>query len=291
MLSDFIKQVSYSSISNFLQCPRMWKLMYIDKLDKKQDSVDMTYGTIIHQTIQNVLKYYYSNSLQKYKNNKNNLLNDYTTIAMKGLDEGLNKELHMPYETIQQYLGYSIDLLKQFIPNIHKWFPKSGIKLEGTEVLLNTDIPGWNIKFRGYIDILLKDTKNNKYKIIDLKTSRTTWNDKQKNDETKRLQLLLYKIFLSQEKNIPLQNIDIEFLILKKILFQSQYKNSRIQKYQPPHGNVTINKARNLFNETLKEMQKLCESKQNGCMNPSNYCLWCPFNKEKELCNKRKTIK
>jgi hypothetical protein len=51
---------------------------------------------------------------------------------------------------------------------------------------------------------LLKDTKNNKYKIIDLKTSRTTWNDKQKNDETKRLQLLLYKIFLSQEKNIPL---------------------------------------------------------------------------------------
>jgi len=61
----------------------------------------------------------------------------------------------------------------------------------------------WNIKFKGYIDILLHDKKNNRYKIVDLKTSRTSWNDKQKNDEITRLQLLLYKIFLSQEKSIP----------------------------------------------------------------------------------------
>lgn len=289
MLSDYLKKVSYSSISTFLQCPRKWKLIYIDKLDKKQESADIIYGSVMHQTIQKFLTYYYANTLVTLHNNKNELLDEYTTFFMKGLDEGLNKKLHLPYEVIQQYLGYGIDLLKQFIPKVNKWFPKSGVELEGTELQLNVLYSNWNIKFKGYIDILLHDKKNNRYKIVDLKTSRTSWNDKQKNDEITRLQLLLYKIFLSQEKSIPVQNIDIQFLILKKIIYQSKYPVSRIQKYQPPNGKVSLNKALKLFNETLKNMEQLCESGGQGQMNPTNYCTWCPFYKERQLCSRKRT--
>lgn len=291
MLSDYLEKVSYSNISTFLQCQRKWKLTYIDKLDKKQDSVDTIYGTVMHETIQKFLAYYYSNTLTTLQNNKNELIDQYTTFLMKGLDQGLNKQLQLPYETIEQYLGYGIDLLKQFIPHVNKWFPKSGVELEGTEIQLNVVEPNWNIRFNGYIDILLHDKKNNKYKIIDLKTSRTSWNDNQKNDEVKRLQLLLYKIFLAQLKSVPLQNIDIEFLILKKIVFQGQYKISRIQRYQPPHGKATLNKAIKLFNDTLQKMEQLCESKEQGQMNPTNYCSWCPFYKEKQLCSRKRTLK
>lgn len=289
MLSDYLKKVSYSSISTFLQCPRKWKLIYIDKLDKKQESADIIYGSVMHQTIQKFLTYYYANTLVTLHNNKNELLDEYTTFFMKGLDEGLNKKLHLPYEVIQQYLGYGIDLLKQFIPKVNKWFPKSGVELEGTELQLNVLYSNWNIKFKGYIDILLHDKKNNRYKIVDLKTSRTSWNDKQKNDEITRLQLLLYKILLSQEKSIPVQNIDIQFLILKKIIYQSKYPVSRIQKYQPPNGKVSLNKALKLFNETLKNMEQLCESGGQGQMNPTNYCTWCPFYKERQLCSRKRT--
>ncbi len=290
MLSDYLEKISYSNISTFLQCQRKWKLKYIDKLDAKQESVDTIYGTVIHQTIQKFLAYYYSNTLTNVKNNKVELLDEYTTFLMKGLEEGLNKKLQLPYQTIQQYFEYGINLLKEFIPNVNKWFPKSGIELIGTEVQLKVTDPNWNIPFIGYIDILLYDRKNDKYKIVDLKTSRSTWTDNQKNDKIKQLQLLLYKIFLAQEKSILCQNIDVEFLILKKIIYQNQYKNSRIQIYQPPHGKPTLNKALKLFNKTLEEMEMLCKSGNQGQINPTNYCVYCPFYKDKNLCN-RKIIK
>lgn len=291
MLSDYIEKVSYSNISTFLQCQRKWKLTYIDKLDKKQDSADTIYGTVIHEAIQKFLHYYYSNTLTTLQANKQKLLEQYSIFIMNGLEQGFIKKLNLSYQITEQYLGYGMELIKQFIPHVNKWFSKSGMELQGTEIQLNINEPNWKIRFNGYIDILLHDKKNNRYKIIDLKTSRTSWNDNQKNDQVKRLQLLLYKIFLSQLKSIPLQNIDIEFLILKKIVFQGQYKVSRIQKYQPPHGKATINKAVKLFNETLKEMEILCESKLQGEMNPTNYCNWCSFYKEKQLCSRKRTIK
>ena len=83
MLSDYLEKISYSNISTFLQCQRKWKLKYIDKLDAKQESVDTIYGTVIHQTIQKFLAYYYSNTLTNVKNNKVELLDEYTTFLMK----------------------------------------------------------------------------------------------------------------------------------------------------------------------------------------------------------------
>jgi len=70
MLSDYIEKVSYSNISTFLQCQRKWKLTYIDKLDKKQDSADTIYGTVIHEAIQKFLHYYYSSTLTTLQANK-----------------------------------------------------------------------------------------------------------------------------------------------------------------------------------------------------------------------------
>jgi hypothetical protein len=52
----------------------------------------------------------------------------------------------------------------------------------------------------------------NRFKIIDIKTSTKGWDDKTKKDETKQMQLILYKKFFSQQ-----------FKFLKIILILSFY--------------------------------------------------------------------
>ena len=56
----------------------------------------------------------------------------------------------------------------------------------------------------------------NKFTIIDLKTSTRGWTSKNKKDEEKQFQLLLYKKFFAEQYNIPIENIDIEFMIIVK---------------------------------------------------------------------------
>ena len=65
----------------------------------------------------------------------------------------------------------------------------------GIEVPINYDLPN-DVKFIGYIDVLLYNTVTQKYKIIDIKTSTMGWNKYQKCfDKNKTDQLLLYKQF------------------------------------------------------------------------------------------------
>ena len=72
------------------------------------------------------------------------------------------------------------------------YFSKKGYELLGIETP-NYDLPN-NLKFKGFIDLIIKDNIRNRIKIIDIKTSSWGWNsglDKNKTD-----QLLLYKSFL-----------------------------------------------------------------------------------------------
>jgi thymidylate synthase len=79
--------------------------------------------------------------------------------------------------------------------------------------------------------------------------TRLGWDDKTKKDETKQLQLILYKKFYSQQFNIPEDNIDIEFFIVKrKVWEKSPYPISRIQTFIPTSGKVKMNKATNAIN-------------------------------------------
>jgi hypothetical protein len=56
----------------------------------------------------------------------------------------------------------------------------------------------------------------NTFKIIDIKTSTKGWNKWNKKDESKQFQLILYKNFFSKQFGIPKENIDINFIILKR---------------------------------------------------------------------------
>jgi hypothetical protein len=75
--------------------------------------------------------------------------------------------------------------------------------------------------FQGYLDVVLYHEPTNKIKIIDIKTSRQGWSKKEKSDENKQFQLIAYKKYFSELYNVPIENIEIEFMIVKRKIFES----------------------------------------------------------------------
>ena len=94
----------------------------------------------------------------------------------------------------------------------------------------------------------------NTIKILDIKTSTRGWNDKAKKDENKQFQLILYKKYFSEQYNFPIENIEIEFFIVKRKLFESKdYVIPRIQLFKPASGKIKMSRASKAVNEFLTE--------------------------------------
>ena len=80
------------------------------------------------------------------------------------------------------------------------------------------------------MDVVLHDKKTGRMKIIDIKSSTMGWNKYMKADKNKTNQLLLYKHFMAKQLEISEDKIDVEYLILKRRLYENMmYPQKRIQ--------------------------------------------------------------
>jgi hypothetical protein len=288
----FEKAISYSQMSMFLSCPHKWSLQYRDGYYTSEQSIHMTFGTAIHEAIQHYITTIYEISgaeadridLEAYfeERFRETYLKDYKS----------NKSSHFsdPVE-MREFYEDGLAILNFVKKKRSGYFGKRGWFLVGCEVpLLLTPHPEFKtILYKGYLDVVLYHETTNTFKIIDIKTSKSGWDDKTKKDETKQLQLVLYKKFYSQQFGVPEDNIEIEFFIVKrKIWEESPYPISRIQEYTPASGKVKMNKATNTINSFIEEVFNHDGSHKNKVFepNPSKYgCMYCPFKNKKELCN------
>jgi hypothetical protein len=129
----------------------------------------------------------------------------------------------------------------------------------------------------------------NKIKIIDIKTSTRGWKDKEKTDEVKNMQLILYKKFFSDQFNFPVDNIDIEYFIVKRKLHGNpDYPDPRVQLHVPASGKIKLGRAISKLNEfiTLAFQKDNSYTERELLANPSKFnCTYCPFKNQKSLCN------
>ena len=56
------KNISYSQLSMYTQCPRKWALQYRDGHKVVEQSIHMTFGTALHETLQMYLDVMYNES-------------------------------------------------------------------------------------------------------------------------------------------------------------------------------------------------------------------------------------
>ena len=285
----FNKYVSYSQYSMYYKCPRSWKLAYVDNLRKKESNIHLVFGTSMHEVIQDYLEMMYNQPHLDVDSIdwKSKLLQTMTTLAddERNLIDGnrcmTTKEFNEFIEDGNQILDH---LFSDEIR--HKFFSKSRYSLSGIETSIDLEVRN-NVGYIGFLDIVLFDKANQRYKIIDLKTSTRGWNKWQKADESKTHQLLLYKVFYAKEFNVPLEKIDVEFIILKrKHDIDDPFCGERIQRFIPPNGTMSSKEAWTSFNTFLNE--SFTKGGEYDMDNPfpktpgknKKNCRWCEFAKK-----------
>ena len=177
------------------QCPHRWKTAYIDGQREYSDNIHTLFGTSMHEVIQTFLTVMYNDTAKQAEQLP---LEDMLLTRMKRNFEGVLKtnggEMFCTEKDMVEFYGHGVEILKFIRKKRAQYFSKKGYELIGIEVPIDYDMPN-NIKFIGYIDVVIKDTVRDVIKIYDIKTSTMGWNKYMKADKNKTDQLLLYKQF------------------------------------------------------------------------------------------------
>lgn len=286
------KSISFSQMSMFLSCPHKWSLQYRDGYYTSESSINMTFGTALHETLQHYITVIYNVSgaeadridLEEYfkERFRETYLKDYKS----------NKNVHFsdPVE-MREFFEDGVEIIKTIKKLRGALFSKQGWFLVGCEIpiLITPNYEYKNVLYKGYLDVVLYHEPTNTFKIMDIKTSTKGWDDKAKKDEIKQFQLILYKKYFAKQFGIEEDNIEIEFFIVKRKIWEnSPYPVSRLQEFRPPSGKIKTNRALKTVEDFIKEAFNHDGTHKTGNHepNPSKWnCRYCPFGKDKKLCS------
>jgi len=280
-------RISYSQLSMFSECPQRWKLNYIDEITESEPSIHLLFGTAMHEVIQTWLEVMYHDSVKNA--NKLNLeqrLHDKMMELFKQDKEAYGKN-PCTLEEMREFFQDGVDILDFIKKRRADYFSKRGYKLIGCEVPIEVDLKK-NVKIVGYLDLVILDERTDTITIYDIKTSTRGWNKWMKKDENKTQQLLLYKQFYAKQYNHPIENIEVEYFIVKRKLWEeAMFPQKRVQKFSPASGTVSMNKVAKRLNTFLDLAfdDKGERISENIIPTPSKKaCKWCEF-KNTEYCS------
>ncbi len=273
---SYQKNISYSQISMFKQCPHRWKLHYKDKISQRDTSIYLVFGIAIHEVIQEYLTVYYEKS--KVKANEINLEEKFQETFIEAYQKQYKQNNNSHFssaEEMREFFEDGVEILKFFKKKVSGYFSKRGTYLVGIELPV-INVPNRmynNILFKGMLDIVLYNETLDEFTIIDIKTSTRGWHDKMKKNEDKQFQLILYKQYFSELYDIPLDKIDIKFFIVKRKLYENcDWVQTRIQEFSPPSGKIKLGRANKYVNDF---MAQVFDSKGN--IKEQNYPCTCKY--------------
>ena len=287
----FQKNISYSQYSMWKKCPKQWALQYRDGHKIYKPSVHTVFGKALHEAFQHYIQVMYDTSAAAAdREDILELLKD--KIREHYQDEyKKNKSQHFsnPGE-LSEFYKDGVEILNYLKKNRGKYFSKRGWHLVGIEtpILMAPTKYNPNVLFMGYLDIVMYNERLGKFKIIDIKTSTNGWKlEYVKKDEDKQFQLILYKKFFAEQFEVPVENIDIEFFITRrKVYEEGDFPQKRFQMYSPPSGKIKISRATKAIEEFMSEC--FIENKHSTkemLPNPSKWnCTFCAFKEDKKLC-------
>jgi len=294
----FNKNISYSQLSIYSNCPHQWGLKYRDGYKVFEPSIHAVFGTALHLTLQHYLTVFYGES--KAAANREDL----ETLLKKSIREeyqnfyNKNKKVHFsnPGE-LNEFYEDGMEILNYIKKKSGAYFSKRGWYLVGCEMpIVIKPMKGLsNVLFGGFLDVVFYHEPTNTIKILDIKTSTRGWGDKEKKDDIKTSQLVLYKKFFAEQYNFPIDNIEVEYFITRrKVYEEGDFPQKRIQEFRPSAGKVKINKSTQLLENFLLEIFNPDGTfKMNDLeKRPSkDNCRFCPYSNNPELCDKNEEIK
>ena len=284
------KHISYSQLSSFATCPRQWYWTYVKNLAPFQPSIHATFGTAMHETIQSWLETLYHDKVKTAMDmNLDQLLYDNMIKAYKSQKAQNGHEHFSNQDEMTQFWLDGKHILNFLKKKRGGYFSTKKVHLAGIETLLYHELrPG--VKFKGFIDLVFYSEVLDKWTIVDIKTSTSGWRDNAKKDLKKIAQILLYKKFFSEQFNIPIEKIDVEYFIVKRrVPKDAEFASmqSRVQSFKPANGKVKVNQAVELMNnfvsEAVSQDGEYIEKEYRTTPSKSG-CMFCAF-KQMRICS------
>ena len=280
------KNVSFSQLSMFRQCPKKWSLQYKEGHKQYTPTIHTVFGTALHEAVQHYLTVMYDESAAAAdREDIIGMFEDYLREEYQKQYKRSNSHFSSP-DQLREFYDDGVTIINYLIKNRNKYFSKRGWYLAGCEVpiMIMPNKRYTNVLYQGFLDVVLYHEPTKKFHIIDIKTSTSGWNARAKKDEDKQFQLILYKKFFSETFNVPLDDIDIEFFIVKRRLYKSEdYVIPRIQQFKPASGKVKMNRASKALEEFITkafDREGYAEVEHTPTPdNPNNNCNWCAFHK------------
>lgn len=286
------KSISYSQLSMYSSCPKKWSLQYRDGHKIYSPSINMTFGTAMHETLQHYLSVMYNESgAQADRINIEELFEERfrETYAKEYAN---NKNVHFSGpEEMREFFDDGLAILNFVKKRRGEYFSVKGWHLVGVEIpiVISPDKRYNNVLYNGFIDLIMYNEDTETFTIYDIKTSTRGWGDKEKKDEVKQSQLILYKQFFSEQFGVDVENIDVEFFILKRKIWEaSEFPQKRVQQFTPANGKTKMNKAKNSLTTFIENVFNIDGSYKNidHQATPSkSSCMYCPFSQKKDLCS------
>jgi hypothetical protein len=289
------KTISYSQYSSYANCPKRWRLDYLDGLRKYEQSIHTIFGSAFHHTTQEYVKCLLTDSVKKADQMdlcgllKDSLFNEY----QQALTKNGNVHFSNPQE-LSEFYNDGVAILTYFRRHRVKFFNTKHHELVGIEEPLQVELPN-KLIFNGFIDIVIRDKRDDSYIIYDIKTSTGGWNKYQKADQTKTAQLILYKSFYAKQFNVDPDKIHVEYIIVRrKINEEAEFVPKRIQTFSPASGKPTRNKIdKALMAFIANSFTEDGEYNPNGSYpaKESSACNYCPYKSDDTLCPRKERIK
>ena len=285
------KTISYSQLNMYKNCPHQWRLTYLEGIKEFIPNMFLVFGTAMHEVLQTYLTTMYKETVVKADSlNLHKMLSD----TMKSEYQLRVKEFDGKHFSCKEEMGefYSdgVEIIDYFIRKRGAYFSKKNTELLGVEIPILCEVDNnEKLMIMGFADIVMKE--GDRIKIYDIKTSIYGWKPKKKKGEGD--QLRLYKQYFSKQYDVPEENIDLEYFIVKRKLYQGlDFPQRRIQIYNPPSGKPSMNKTKKLVQEFIDNSftEDGKRNKEGKYPAYKSGCTYCPFKTKHDLCNPKDRV-
>ena len=283
------KSISYSQTLAYNTCPHQWALKYVKGLQVYKPSIHTVFGTAFHETLQEWLTVLYEETVKKAIEIDLDALLLSKMQTVYASEKEKSGEHFSTSKELSEFHNDGVEILKYIKKKRSVFFGTKFIKLVGVEIPLIHQI-AHNVFFKGYIDLVLYDEQQDRYLILDIKTSTSGWNQYAKKDDKKLAQLLLYKEFLAKQFQIDIEKVDVKYFIVKrKVPDDPEYAamGKRVQEFVPPSGKIKRGQATTALGKFIQDafddQGKYIDKDYEQVPSRSN-CMFCEF-RQTEHCN------
>jgi len=233
--------ISFSAMKTYQECPYAYKLKYIDDVIKFDANIFSAFGSAIHETLEK--------KIVDEEIDEETLFVDNFRKQLEEIPKEVRKEKCSTADMIL-FKEQGVKLVSQYLTEFKRLF-KDDYEVISVEERIKEEIPDAELKFLGFIDLVVKNKRTGKYHIIDLKTCGWGWKNEKKSAKLMVYQLIFYKHFFAKKHGIDLDQIEVSFLLLKRTA-----KKDQLEFVPVTSCNKRTTNALEMLDNTMKLLEK-----------------------------------